>query len=317
GHARAVRVGDGAVRFLMDAQKQRRRFRFDVLAHGVVDGQWREVRLDHTEIVIRLIAVVVAWQFEEPVVDDADPRPLAARAFVGDGHIGCRLRLGHAAIVAITYDIARHVRFVYRAPGCLADPDRFVRVAISHHDVAHVEVARVIDVRRAHAPVGRAAVQAIALHRVNVEARARPGVVHALQIDEIIEVALAQRNGRRERAVDHDNVWIDRLERVVRPAQQFGIGFGIDRVFTPFRINVRLVPDLIITDSAAIALGNGDGVIDEVLYINRRGEIAAGGRGLRPDGRVAQPRLNFQPVALRQIDDVIVFGPGVDGVDLA
>ncbi len=191
-----------------------------------------------------------------------------------------------------------------------------MRVAVGNHDVTDVDVAREGDRRRTHPAVGGAAVEAIRLHRHNIKARARPGVVHALQEDEVVQVAPGQRHRTRQRAANNHDLRVNRLERVIGAAQQAGVGFRVHVLVAPFRVDVRLVPHLIVADAPPVAFGYCDGEIDVILHVVGRGFLADVRVGVCPVGRVAQARLDFQPVLPGQINDMVVLGPGVNGVGL-
>src|SRR5262249_22197246 len=145
----------------------------------------------------------------------------------------------------------------------------------------------------------------------------RPGVVHALQKDEVVQVRIGQRYGGRERPADDHIIRVNRFKRTVRPAQQVGVLLRVDRPIAPFAVGVRLVPDLIVMDAPFVTAGDGGGVIHEVLVIVWRGFVAYIRVGVRPFGRGIQPRLDLQVVFAGEIDNVVVLFPGVDGVDFA
>ena len=74
---------------------------------------------------------------------------------------------------------------------------------------------------------------------------------------------------------------------------------------------------LIVTDAATIALRHGKGVIDEVLKVIRRGVVTGFGIGARPSWRVTQPHHQTQAMGFGQIDDLVIFQPGIGHIRLA
>ncbi len=171
----------------------------------------------------------------------------------------------------------------------------------------------VVDDRGPQALVGGPRPQAIALGRHDVEAAAGPGGVHALQEDEVIEVAAVVGHRRRQCAGQDDGRRVYGLDAVVGQAQQAREGLRVDVLQTPLLVAVGLIPDLIVADAAAVAPGHGGGKVGEVVEVVGRGVVAQRvALGAAPGRRVAQAGDDGHAAGLGQGDDLIVLGPGVD-----
>ncbi len=108
----------------------------------------------------------------------------------------------------------------------------------------------------------------------------------------------------------NDGVWVSFAGGRGSGLQQLDILFRTDAVRTPFGVDVRLIPDLVVADASAVAFGDGGHEVGEVLEIVRRRVFAhVVASGAAPRRRVADAHDQFHVVLLGQVDDVVVLFP--------
>ncbi len=284
-----------------------------VLSHRLVDRHRGEVRLDHAEVIPRLVPLGIGGTLEEPEVDHAYPGPLLHRPLVGQGSVTRLLLRRHLPEASHIHD----VRIVGHGVGVhLADPDRLGRVAVSDHNVADVDRASEVDVERSHAAVGGAGPEHVVVDGQDVEAISSAGVVHALEEDEVVQAcprprSRIERDGGSQCTADDDHVRVGLLGAAVPLAQEPCVALRIYRLLAPFVVDVGLVPQLVVAHASPVARDDGVDVIAPVGQ-GVGGGVGTDGVGQRasPGGRVAQAGDDFQAVLFGQAHDVIVLLPG-------
>ncbi len=275
-----------------------------VLLHRLIDRQRGEIGLHHAEVVPGLVPLGVGGPLEEPEIGHAHPGPLGLNTLVGLHGVAGLLLLAHPAV-------GGGHPLGHGAPVHLRDPDGLGLVAVLDHDVADVEDAGEVDHLGPHPPVPRPRPEAIALHREDVEVIPRPGVVHPLQEDEIVQIPRPQLDGGGQGAGDDRAVGIGLLGPGVSNFQELGVGLRVHRLLAPLGVDVGLVPDLVVFDAPPVAAYHRVDEVAEVVEIVRRGQGASGVPVVaRPSRGIGEAGDDFEPVFLGQLDDVIVLLPG-------
>ena len=134
-------------------------------------------------------------------------------------------------------------------------------------------------------------------------------LIHAFEEGEVIESQVAAFERGREAGRQDANGRVGFLGPPIRDAEQLDVGSGINRTVAPLMVQIRLVPDLDVSDPAPVAR---DEIVDEIAVVEvvQRWMGAATTGGTCPFGRPVQPRDDPDVVTRGRVYDVVVLVPG-------
>ncbi len=98
----------------------------------------------------------------------------------------------------------------------------------------------------------------------------QPGLVHLLQVTEVINGLAGIISTGSQGAADHDSTGVFGLDGLVGSGQQLHVAASIQRLIAPLVVKVLLVPDLVGLHPALVALGHGRQEVRKVLRVGRR-----------------------------------------------